>query len=349
MKKKILLMTAIAILGHATLTMAQNVPDYVPKNGLLGWWPFNGSAMDETNNGYNGTVYGATLTTDRFGMQNSAYNFDGKSNYIKTSLNSISQDKISISVWFTCTTPVSNTSDHPTMVMSRKAFNQETGLGFNQSTVFFDLLNNNSVVFRNGVNRNIPTDGNWYNIIGTYNGNVSNLYLNGVLVNSVTLSTNSATIQANFLFGLDEILNNGNRYWKGKLDDIGIWNRALDAIEVSNLYYGNACYQSITVTDTLIIHTNIMGFNPITYQNTIKIWPNPTNDHITIDNGNFSTFSDYQIKINNALGQQVFQSIINQKQLYVDMSTWGGNGIYFVHIMDKQGNTLDIRKIVLTK
>ena len=44
-------------------------------NGLVGYWPFNGNANDESGNGNDGTVNGATLTTDRFGNSNSAYEF----------------------------------------------------------------------------------------------------------------------------------------------------------------------------------------------------------------------------------------------------------------------------------
>jgi len=55
----------------------------------------------------------------------------------------------------------------------------------------------------------------------------------------------------------------------------------------------------------------------------------------------------YQLKITNSLGQQMFQTAINQQSNYVSLASWGGNGLYFVHIIDPQGNTLDIRKIVL--
>ena len=48
-----------------------------------------------------------------------------------------------------------------------------------------------------------------------------------------------------------------------------------------------------------------------------------------------------------SLSQVVFQSTINQQQFYVDLSAWSGNGIYFVHIIDAQGNTVELRKIVL--
>ncbi len=52
------------------------MPTYVPTTGLVGWWPFNGNANDESGNGNNGTVNGAILTSDRFGIANKAYSFD---------------------------------------------------------------------------------------------------------------------------------------------------------------------------------------------------------------------------------------------------------------------------------
>lgn len=103
----------------------------------------------------------------------------------------------------------------------------------------------------------------------------------------------------------------------------------------------------ITVTDTLIINTTITSLNPPTNSNTIKVFPNPTNDHITIDYGNFNVMNGYQLKIENSLGQQVFQTSITQQSDYLNLTAWGGNGLYFVHIIDPQGNTIDIRKIVL--
>jgi hypothetical protein len=101
-----------------------------------------------------------------------------------------------------------------------------------------------------------------------------------------------------------------------------------------------------TVTDTLIINTTLSLPAP-NNENTILIYPNPASDHITIDNGNFTAMAGYSIKIENNAGQQVFQSAINQAQFYVDLSTWTGNGLYFVHLIDPQNNTVTVRKIVL--
>ena len=72
-KNYYLLLFAIVFTMNA---VAQNIPNYVPKDGLVGYWPFNGNANDESGNGNNGTVNGATLTTDRNGKANSAFFFN---------------------------------------------------------------------------------------------------------------------------------------------------------------------------------------------------------------------------------------------------------------------------------
>ncbi len=103
----------------------------------------------------------------------------------------------------------------------------------------------------------------------------------------------------------------------------------------------------ITITDTLVINTQITGINPPNNTNTIKVYPNPANSHITIEYGDFSIMNGYQLRIENSLGQEVFQTNISQQSDYLNLNSWGGNGLYFVHIVDPQGNTIDIRKIVL--
>src|SRR5208282_5892757 len=76
----------------------------IPTNllqGLVAYYPFNGNANDASGNGNNGTVYGATLTADRFGNPNAAYSFNGASAYITTPLtNTIFSGDFTASVWF---------------------------------------------------------------------------------------------------------------------------------------------------------------------------------------------------------------------------------------------------------
>ena len=78
MKKQNLLISAIAIFGLATITMAQ-VPSYVPTTGIVGWWPFTGNANDESGHNHPTEVRGAKLTYDRSEKPNSAYVFSSNS------------------------------------------------------------------------------------------------------------------------------------------------------------------------------------------------------------------------------------------------------------------------------
>ena len=185
----------------------------------------------------------------------------------------------------------------------------------------------------------------WHLLIGTYNGSVGKLYIDGDSVSSNTYTM--SLLNSNLPVFIGKEFTDG-RYFDGIIDDVRIYNRALTNSEISALYYEYICYQTITVTDTLIINANITGYSPIVYQNSVKIYPNPASDHITIDFGsNYSTMNGYSLKITNSFNQVVFFDFVNQQQTSVDLSTWTGNGIYFVHLIDAQNSTIDIRKIVL--
>ena len=97
----------VLVLLFIQFTVEAQVPSNVPTNGLVGWWPFNGNANDESGNGHNGLVYRATLTNDRSGNSNSAYQFDfvgsrfGQQNkeiYIPYSP-SFNSSSLTVSVW----------------------------------------------------------------------------------------------------------------------------------------------------------------------------------------------------------------------------------------------------------
>ncbi len=79
----------------------------------------------------------------------------------------------------------------------------------------------------------------------------------------------------------------------------------------------------------------------------ISIYPNPANDHITIDCGNLANVTGCSIKIFNELGQEVFSSAMNTQQYSVPLNTWTGNGLYLVKIYDASNNVINTKKIVL--
>jgi hypothetical protein len=210
----------------------------VPINGLVAWYPFNGNANDESGNANNGTVNGATLTTDRFGSSNCAYSYNGINNYISTNISSINGNNITLSAWFTMSS-IDN-SVLRTMIGSRVGPEVFTGIGYFPSVygLYFHLIGDtlNQTIVLNKTNYSFTTS-TWYHVLGTSDGKVSKLYLNGVLIDSETHPTNNSIIQAKILFGFDQI--SSSRYWKGKIDDIGIWNRVLTQQEITDLYNAN--------------------------------------------------------------------------------------------------------------
>jgi hypothetical protein len=361
MNTRKLVLTLVAAAGMVASAAAQ-VPSYVPTDGLVGWWPFNGNANDESGNGNDGVVNGALLAEDRFGNPERSYFFTGLNfchisvpNNPDNSLN-LAED-LTISSWFESDSMSEGIGTVRSIAMKIGDGVGEPGgyaCGVWTSTpsdgfINFQASPNASAASYPTGNSGDVVVNQWYNYTVTYTSSDSVLsyYLNGSLVDSKTIYFAIENNTNELWFGSQPSIYSSTKTFAGRLDDIGMWHRALSPEEISNLYTANLCFETITVTDTLIINMGITGFNPVTYSNTIKIYPNPTNDHVTIDYGDFIQLDGYELKIINSLGQLVFETNIVQQTDYLNLATWGGNGLYFVQIIDPQGNILDIRKIVL--
>ncbi len=97
----------------------------------------------------------------------------------------------------------------------------------------------------------------------------------------------------------------------------------------------------------MVINTGVLSTNPLTYTSSVSIYPNPANDHITIDCGNLTNVSGWSIKITNMLGQEVFNQQMSTQQYYVPLNSWTGQGVYFVKIINAQNEVVNIKKIIL--
>src|SRR5690242_14944826 len=60
-----------------------NVSAQIPTAGMVAGYPFIGNAADSSGYGNDGIVIGATLTAGELGIPNTAYYFNGSSNYIQ--------------------------------------------------------------------------------------------------------------------------------------------------------------------------------------------------------------------------------------------------------------------------
>ena len=244
MKKKSLLLTAVATLGLTAATMAQNVPSYVPTNGLVGWWPFNGNANDESGNGNNGTVNGATFSPDRFNNLNAACNLNNQAgdNIAIPTINF--GNDFTISLWFNL---IEYNQNQASSFFSQKDANNGIELNYtiNPNILLYSLIGNESDPTKRMYSLYSIDLANWNHLVWIKNGNQSAFYINGMMVYQQNNLSSTTINNGTGYFGRAQW--GGNEFY-GLMDDVGFWDRALTDCEMVDLY--NAQVGSLNSSST---------------------------------------------------------------------------------------------------
>ena len=154
---------------------------------LYASYPFNGNADDASGNGHNATAVGPSLTSDRFGNENSAYLFDGEDDYIILHYLPYfpgGNSSRSITGWF-------NSIDTEADIMMLFGFgypdttyNFQVGIGPNYKTEQNEFRVNawgDTFDWRTGVTSAEYLDGKWHHVAVTYDGEVTMFYIDGIL------------------------------------------------------------------------------------------------------------------------------------------------------------------------
>jgi hypothetical protein len=238
MKSTLLL---IFIFSIANIAQSFNNSESVQNDsGLVAFYPFNGNAIDETGNGYNGNITGATLTSDRFNQLDKAYNFTYNgfsSDRIEVSGTSglnFSSGEFSISAWVKFSGLASTGNNYP--IFSKHICGEQSG--------YIVMLYNDKLTFwlagSSGYNvLSTPddyTDNSWHQVVAVYDGVTQAIYVDGLLKNSVAFSYNIFS-SANWALGGYNGCNGG---FNGKVDEIEVFNRALTASEILEKYNQSA-------------------------------------------------------------------------------------------------------------
>jgi len=201
-------------------------------NGLAAYYPFNGSANDESGNGNHGTVINATLESDRFGHSHSAYYFDGSSAYIDlgTTFGNFGYADFSIAAWIR-----PNSGDYGSAIFAKRS-----AIGYGNFYIFCSHLGCEfdsyaSPYYVTATVASMPTN-MWTHLAFIRDGNKLHRFVNGVRVFSDDISDFDFNNSATCSIGARGIEGTFINYYHGFLDEIRIYNRALLSDEVWQLY-----------------------------------------------------------------------------------------------------------------
>lgn len=298
-------------------------------NGLVACYPFKGNASDHSGNGYNGIVIGATLTSDRFGNSNSAYLFNGSSDYIEVNNNVISSKEFSISFW--AKTNLYQGQIAFMLVPDNISDRFAVSVNYNHtvdSAIFWDFGD----IFGSGRSSNYPITylSKWEHYIF-----ISSASKDSMLVyrdNNLLIAVNHSDILADTTRTLKIGSGDNANYFNGIIDDIKIYNRALNVGEAESLFKDeNSC--------DIQTSNNENDKTPINY----SVFPNPCNGKFTVNFSNLS-HKNQTLKVYDIFGKliscQKIDANLENSTLQIKRK-----GLYFLSLESEENRTT--KKIVV--
>ncbi len=240
------------------------------RNGLVAYYPFDGNESDLSGNGNDGTNNGGVIYTQS-GKVGGAYSFDGSDDYLDLGTN-IRPSNISISTWIYWTGGT-HVDDFYGVV-----YNQMNGHPWDQFCLMIlhsdfgkidfgvtDGVNANSYL----VSNNAITQNAWHHVVVTWNGTTQVIYIDGTYDNSINVNLTMGTGSYPVYLGTNHpyLLDT----FAGTMDEVAIWNRALNSTEVAELYNSsNGLSLSLSGAQTpvcQVAETNCSGTEYLTCSN----------------------------------------------------------------------------------
>jgi hypothetical protein len=161
-------------------------------------------------------------------------------------------------------------------------------------------------------------------------------YYNSSQINTISVLPNFL-LSEGIVFDQDFSLENGNFNFDSGYsltkEDLFVWNNDKWEMGYEILYYYSDLQTSVDAVTTL--------------NSTIKVFPNPTDDFITIDLGNNQFKDKLRLNVYSSDGQLVYETSIKEQSLTIDLSNFGKSGLYLINILNQQNKILESRKLIL--
>lgn len=244
-------------------------------SGLVGWWKFDegtgtvafDSSGKNANGNWQGTLGGQWTTNSKVGPY--AGNFNGSNNYVGVGNLGSFPTQGTISFWMNTAALASWPNPLTTNYSGGNA-----GIRFEQAgNVFAAVVGNDGGTYNAFIYTSGMSTSTWYYVVLTWNASTNSVagYWNGAQAFSASNSYWATTIP-NFAIGEGF---STLRYWNGQIDDVRIYNRALSAIEINQIYTSQTFIRSFYVSDVYrdvsgnILITGGGTYDPSTKQITV--------------------------------------------------------------------------------
>lgn len=241
-----------------TVSMDAAATDSSLAKGMVAWYTFNGDILDHSGNNNNVIFNSAKPAKGKAGLAKTAYVFDGTTSYMMAN-NSASLNSGKITLYALIKpTGFYQGKCHSNRIITKGNTDLDNGrysLGFDDQPYynytgcdvpevktkfenFYGSFGNGPFITGATDIYNYIKTNQWYSLVYTYDGTYSTLYINGVIVRKVAQSA-AFTPNTTPLFIGRAGDTNYPYFFKGVIDEIRIYKRALNANEILRLYNVN--------------------------------------------------------------------------------------------------------------
>jgi chitodextrinase len=195
-------------------------------------YPFSASAEDVTDFKNHASVNAAYLAQDRFGLANNAFSFDGVNSFLAApNADQLNSDLATVSFWVNVTEiPLQGEA----YIISFGGWQERYKISLPSHGKFIWTTNADGISDMDAGDGNEVTVGVWTHMVFVHDGAKDLIYMNGVLANEkdVPGNLNSTTRP----LGIGYNIFDGGSYTNGLIDEVQIYDIALSAQQVSDLF-----------------------------------------------------------------------------------------------------------------
>ncbi len=220
----------IAVLGTNNASM--------PTNGLIGYWKLDETsgttAVDSSSSGNDGTLsFGMDAATDTAaGQVGTSLDFDGSDDQVIAAGTGLTT-ATTLSAWAYARSYGTNGSE----IICEGGCDSPSAIG--QRIVIYPANINfsiwNATIPHVASTASVPSLNSWHHYVGTFDGTVVKLYIDGVEAAS-TNYTGVFSARTPLRFGAANSIVDPDRAWNGMIDEVRIYNRALSSTEILSMY-----------------------------------------------------------------------------------------------------------------